>query len=182
MATYKKQLHDKDGNTIYPDVGIDLDDVVYSDDPTEPIETPAPWINPSDMNIQYMVARGNYGDTSVTRNTLIALTNESHNGPFSLVNSHIVIGGGIKKVMVSANAFFSSSGSAYAWFRINKNDASTTPDTTTIANIASSSYCSASVSPIVVNVQEGDKFSLFNLESNCKLRGTNTWLTVIAVG
>lgn len=30
---YKKQLKDKDGNTIYPDVGLNLDDVVYSDDP-----------------------------------------------------------------------------------------------------------------------------------------------------
>lgn len=29
----KKQLKDKDGNTIYPDVGLNLDDVVYSDDP-----------------------------------------------------------------------------------------------------------------------------------------------------
>lgn len=35
MAVYKKQLHDKDGNTIYPDVGIDLDNVVYGDDPNE---------------------------------------------------------------------------------------------------------------------------------------------------
>lgn len=33
MATYKKQLKDKDGNTIYPDVGLNLDDVVYADDP-----------------------------------------------------------------------------------------------------------------------------------------------------
>lgn len=37
MATYKKQLRDKDGNTIYPDVGLDLDNVVYSDDPSENI-------------------------------------------------------------------------------------------------------------------------------------------------
>ncbi len=35
MATYKKQLVDKDGNIIIPDIGINLDDVVYSDDPTE---------------------------------------------------------------------------------------------------------------------------------------------------
>lgn len=38
MATYKKQLRDKDGNTIYPDVGLELDNVVYSDDPSEPID------------------------------------------------------------------------------------------------------------------------------------------------
>lgn len=34
---YKKQLRDKDGNVVYPDVGLNLDDVVYSDDPTEEI-------------------------------------------------------------------------------------------------------------------------------------------------
>lgn len=47
---YKKQLRDKDGNVVYPDVGIDLDDVVYSDDPTEPVETPSPWIKPNDIS------------------------------------------------------------------------------------------------------------------------------------
>lgn len=29
----KKRLKDKDGNTIYPDVGLNLDDVVFSDNP-----------------------------------------------------------------------------------------------------------------------------------------------------
>lgn len=48
MATYKKQLQDKDGNTIYPDVGIDLDNVVYGDDPTTP-GTITPWINTDDI-------------------------------------------------------------------------------------------------------------------------------------
>lgn len=45
----KKQLKDKDGNTIYPDVGLNLDDVVYSDDPTEPVENPEPWIESGDI-------------------------------------------------------------------------------------------------------------------------------------
>ena len=44
----KKQLKDKDGNTIYPDVGIDLGSVVYSDDPTETI-SPEPWIDTGDI-------------------------------------------------------------------------------------------------------------------------------------
>ena len=44
----KKQLKDKDGNTIYPDVGLDLDSVVYSDDP-EPVENPEPWVKSSDI-------------------------------------------------------------------------------------------------------------------------------------
>lgn len=46
---YKKQLKDKDGNTIYPDVGIDLDNVVYGDDPTEPVTDPEPWIETGDI-------------------------------------------------------------------------------------------------------------------------------------
>ena len=45
----KKQLKDKNGNTIYPDVGLNLDDVVYSDDPTEPVENPEPWIESGDI-------------------------------------------------------------------------------------------------------------------------------------
>lgn len=49
MTAYKKQLLDKDGNVIYPDVGIDLDDMVYSDDPTEPVSTPIPWVSGSDI-------------------------------------------------------------------------------------------------------------------------------------
>lgn len=48
MATYKKQLQDKDGNTIYPDVGIDLDNVVYGDNPTAP-GTVTPWITTDDI-------------------------------------------------------------------------------------------------------------------------------------
>lgn len=156
------------------------DAVLLGEDGTA--ENPSPWIDPSAINLQYMTARGNYADTSVSANSLIALTNATSNGPFTLNNSHIIVGAGISRVMVSANAFYSSGGSAYAWYKIMKNDANTTPDTTTIANIVSSSYCSATISPIIVDVQEGDTFSLFNLEGNCKLRGTNTWLTVIAVG
>lgn len=45
---YKKQLRDKDGNVVYPDVGLNLDDVVYSDDPTEEV-TPEPWIETGDI-------------------------------------------------------------------------------------------------------------------------------------
>lgn len=49
MATYKKQLLDKDGNVIYPDVGLNLDKVVYSDDPTEPLGDVSPWVSGSDI-------------------------------------------------------------------------------------------------------------------------------------
>ena len=48
MATYTKQLKDKDGNIIYPDVGIPLGDAVFSDDPTE-ITQPNGWITSNDL-------------------------------------------------------------------------------------------------------------------------------------
>lgn len=47
MTTYKKQLKDKDGNVIYPDVGIDLDKAVYSDNPE--VVTPEPWVNTTEI-------------------------------------------------------------------------------------------------------------------------------------
>ena len=55
MSTYKKQLKDKDGNTIYPDVGIDLDNVIYGDDPT-PISN---YIDPA----SYSTTEANTGGT-----------------------------------------------------------------------------------------------------------------------
>lgn len=44
----KKQLRDKDGNLIYPDVGIDLDEAIYGSDPGQ-VETPSPWIETGDI-------------------------------------------------------------------------------------------------------------------------------------
>lgn len=48
MAVYKKPLYDKDGNQIYPDVGLELDEVIYGDDPGQ-AETPSPWIETGDI-------------------------------------------------------------------------------------------------------------------------------------
>ena len=48
MAVYKKPLYDKDGNQIYPDVGLELDDVIYGSNPGQ-VETPSPWIETGDI-------------------------------------------------------------------------------------------------------------------------------------
>lgn len=69
MATYKKQLHDKDGNTIYPDVGLELDSVVYSADPTEPIETPSPWIKAADVRADGFAPLVYIGKVNFTKRT-----------------------------------------------------------------------------------------------------------------
>lgn len=44
----KKRLRDKDGNLIYPDVGIDLDEVIYGSDPGE-VSEPVAWIETTDI-------------------------------------------------------------------------------------------------------------------------------------
>lgn len=44
----KKPLYDKDGNLVYPEVGIDLDEVVYAGDPEE-VASPSPWIETTDI-------------------------------------------------------------------------------------------------------------------------------------
>lgn len=181
----KKQIYDKDGQVVYPDVGLNLDEVIYGDDPTEPVDDPEPWIEPSDFNFRYMMAYGTSGDFDINANNIIPLSasKKDSSNMFSLVDSHIVIGSGVKKILATANIFYPSrNNNAYSWARIEKNNASiTNPDTATIANVTNSSYCSVTIAPVIIDVQQGDIISLKNLD-NAKIRGYNTWLTVIAVG
>lgn len=69
MATYRKQLHDKDGNTIYPDVGIDLSEVVYADDPTEPVPSPTAWVGADDIEDGAVKVAKIDWDTIIPQNT-----------------------------------------------------------------------------------------------------------------
>lgn len=66
MATYKKQLTDKDGNTIYPDVGLNLDDVVYSDDPTTPVGELEPWVTAGMIDFSSMYISAPDGTSNIT--------------------------------------------------------------------------------------------------------------------
>lgn len=88
MATYKKQLKDKDGNTIYPDVGLNLDDVVYSDDP-EPVENPEPWIESGDIK-DAAVTSGKIDWSTLTQSF------SSAKSYFRIGNLLIYYGGGTK--------------------------------------------------------------------------------------
>lgn len=65
---YKKQLRDKDGNVVYPDVGLNLDDVVYSDDPTEEITPPTAWVESGDIDFSTF-AVGNTSPTTLSGTT-----------------------------------------------------------------------------------------------------------------
>lgn len=64
MATYKKQLKDKDGNTIYPDVGVDLTNVVLSDDSSSVVE-PTGWVFANDLG-SYSVTTAKIASSAVT--------------------------------------------------------------------------------------------------------------------
>jgi len=61
MTTYRAQLKDDNGNTVYPDVGLNLDDVLYGTDPGT-IETPTPWVTQDDI-VMSSLNFGNYSTT-----------------------------------------------------------------------------------------------------------------------
>ena len=102
MATYKKQLKDKDGNTIYPDVGLNLDDVVYSDDPTQ-ITTPEPWVGTGDITnnavtadkINWSTIKSPFplGQTITEYGTVTATTTITPSENCFLVGKSVVLGG-----------------------------------------------------------------------------------------
>lgn len=83
MTTYKKQLKDKNGNIIYPDVGIDLGNVVYSDDPTTPI---GDVVNPFDYSTTTDLRIGTYNGKPLYRH-LSQFTTPSNAYTFTRVNT-----------------------------------------------------------------------------------------------
>lgn len=131
--------------------------------------------------LSMITLKGSYGDSAASANSKISLdsvygvvgdklTKSSDNG--------VKIGAGVTKVLVSASAFYSSNGSAYGWCRIQKNNSDT--NQSAIANLISSSYGTAAITPFILNVQENDVIKLWNNDV-AKVRGTSTWMTVIAI-
>lgn len=131
--------------------------------------------------LSMITLKGSYGDSTVSANSKISLdsvygvvgdklTKSSDNG--------VKIGAGVTKVLVSASAFYSSNGSAYGWCRIQKNNSDT--NQSAIANLTSSSYGTAAITPFILTVQENDVIKLWNNDA-AKVRGTATWMTVIAL-
>ena len=48
MATYKRRLKNRNGDTIIPDIGLDLQNAVFSDEPTTSLN-PVPWLDTEDI-------------------------------------------------------------------------------------------------------------------------------------
>lgn len=177
----KKQLKDKDGNTIYPDVGLNLDDVVYSDDP-EPVENPEPWIEPSDVDwskfgIITVTGTGNIITTSAGQRLPLDTISYSR-GNFT-VNNGIVIGDGISYVEISANVFYEKNTYNYGWAMIRKNNVEIMPRS--IAD-CSGGYGSVVFSPFVIPVAKNDVITIHDIDGSMKIRPTGSYMCIKQIG
>lgn len=92
MATYKKQLKDKDGNTIYPDVGVDLTNVVLSDDSSSEVP-PTGWIFANDL-----------GSNSVTSDKIVSNAVTSAKIASSAVTTDKLASSAVTTAKIAANA------------------------------------------------------------------------------
>lgn len=131
--------------------------------------------------LSMITLKGAYGDSAASANSRISLdyvqgvvgdklTKSSDNG--------VKVGAGVTKVLVSASTFYSSNGGPYGWCRINKNSSDTSQSA--ITNLTNSSYGTATIAPFILDVQENDIIRLWNNEA-ATVRGTATWMTVIAL-
>ena len=131
--------------------------------------------------LSMITLKGSYGDSTASANSKITLdyvqgvvgdklTKSSDNG--------VKVGAGVTKVLVSASTFYTSNGGPYGWCKIQKNNSDT--NQSAIANLTKSSYGTAAITPFILSVQENDVIKLWNNDA-AKVRGTATWMTVIAL-
>ena len=130
--------------------------------------------------LNMITLRGSYGDSSTSANSQIALDYVQGVVGTKLTKSNnaVKIGAGVSKVLVTASTFYSSNGGAYGWCRIQKNSSDT--GFCAIANLAASSYCTATICACILEVQENDVIKLWNNDA-AKVRGNASYMTVIAL-
>ena len=129
--------------------------------------------------LSMITLKGSYGDSTASASSKIALDTVQGVVGDKLTKSDnaVKIGAGVTKVLVSASTFYSSEGSTYGWCTIRKNSSNTQ---SAIANITDSSFGTAAITPFILDVQENDIIELWNYDV-AKVRGTATWMTVIAI-
>ena len=123
-----------------------------------------------------------YGDSYCGGGTVIGIdeVKNSVGTKLTLSDNGVIIGSGVSKVLVSSSVFYDyrSDGPGYGWYNLQKNG----NDTGYVAiGYTGTNYDTASITPILLDVSQGDKITLRN-NSDGQVRGTATWLTVIAVG
>lgn len=150
----------------------------------------SPWrrgVNGDEPSIRAItVSRANGGDASVStagRIYLSKVISDSSDGKLSSNGIGVVIGAGVKKVIVSMNVFAFLNTGGYGWYRFGIIRAGDPPESYTgfgdgIAE-AANNYTSIVLTDRMIDVNQGDTICLLKVgtETNT-IRGNDTWMTV----
>lgn len=151
MATYRKLLKNKAGDTIIPVV---------------------------DGQLGYIVAKGSGNTITTTGGQKVPFNTEvikMGNLSLNTTNYSIVIGAGVSWVEVSANIFYDKGSYDYGWSVIKKNGTEISPRS--IAD-CSSGYGAVVFSPFAIPVQSGDVITIHDIDGNMKIRPPQSWICV----
>ena len=110
---------------------------------------------------------------------LAELRCNSSNGKLIHDGIGIVVGAGVKKVLISAQVFIRNEADMYSWYGIyHSNSAGTLKNRWDSISNETKSYTSLSFSDILVDVAQGDKFVLTKMEANKHyIRNVGTYMT-----
>lgn len=125
---------------------------------------------------------GNQPQQQIAQNATIPLSEvvDSLGEELTASNNGIRIGRGISKVKVSATVFLGYGDtltSSYAWVGLCKNGVNLPFNS--IQNMEGAKYSSASITDVILSVQEGDIIAV-NMVNSYVVRPANSWLTVEA--
>ena len=151
MATYRKLLKNRAGDTIIPVV---------------------------DGQLGYLVAKGSGNTITTTGGQKVPFNTEVikiGNLSLNTTNYSIVVGDGISWLEISANIFYDKGGYNYGWASIRKNGTEVAPRS--IAD-CSGGYGSVVFSPFAIPVQSGDVITIHDIDGNMKIRPPHSWVCV----
>ena len=124
-------------------------------------------------------------NSSISTDFMVLLNSisSSQGNLFSLSNNQIVVGTGVSKVRISAGIFVDApQGTGYVWSKILKGNNACNTHIAPYANAGA--FLSASITPTIVSVQQGDTFKLI-ADSTCggviRTGSSNTWVLIEAI-
>lgn len=124
-------------------------------------------------------------NSSISTDFMVLLNSisSSQGNLFSLSNNQIVVGTGVSKVRISAGIFVDApQGTGYVWGKILKGNNVCNSHIAPYANAGA--FLSASITPTIVSVQQGDTFKLI-ADSTCggviRTGSSNTWVLIEAI-
>ncbi len=124
-------------------------------------------------------------NSSISTDFMVLLNSisSSQGNLFSLSNNQIVVGAGVSKIRISAGIFVDApQGTGYVWGKILKGNNVCNSHIAPYANAGG--FLSASITPTIVSVQQGDTFKLI-ADSTCggviRTGSSNTWVLIEAI-